>query len=208
VQVGYVGEWSGIAKRIQPTLTDAGYRQASQETVWINRVETKQIHRGPTGEKEVQVKNNALTVKRNGVTDDDTESRAAAALAIDYYRLFLLGPMHFSTTGQKLTWAKLEPREIDGTLCDEVLVVCRPGFGFSDEDRVVLSLDQKSKLVRRVRFTLNGLESTKGAEADVTFSNFEKNQGVILPRNFVERVRIPFDVLAHTWRMTTLVIAP
>jgi hypothetical protein len=208
VQVGYVGEWSGIARRIQPVLTDPTYRQTSQETIWINRVETKQVHRGPAGEKEVQVKNNALTVKRNGTVDDNPESRAAAALVIDYYRLFLLGPMHFSTTGQKITWTKLEATEVDGAPCDQLLAICRPGFGFSDEDRVVLRIDQKNRLLRQIRFTLNGTESTKGAEAEVTFRNFEKNKGVILPRQFVERVRVPFDILAHTWRMTTVVIAP
>ena len=52
--------------------------------------------------------------------------------------------------------------------------------------------------------TLNGLESTRGAEVDVTFRDFRKICGVLWPTDFDERIRVPFDLPAHHWKMVGL----
>ena len=59
----------------------------------------------------------------------------------------------------------------------------------------------KSKLLRRVRLTLNGLESGRGAEVNVTFYDFKKIGGVLWPTDFDERVRSPFKLHAHHWNL-------
>jgi hypothetical protein len=82
--------------------------------------------------------------------------------------------------------------------------VLRPGFGAAAEDRVILFIDRTTKQLRRVRMTLNGLESTRGAEVDVTFRDFRRIDGVLWPTDFDERIRVPFDLHAHHWKMTGL----
>jgi hypothetical protein len=54
--------------------------------------------------------------------------------------------------------------------------------------------------------SLNGLESTKGAEVNVTFRNFRTIGGILWPTDFDERIRVTFDLLAHQWRLTGLEI--
>jgi hypothetical protein len=72
------------------------------------------------------------------------------------------------------------------------------------EDRVILHIDRSSKLLRRVRLTLNGLDSTRGAEVDVTFRDFKNIDGVLWPTDFDERIRSPFKLHAHHWNLRGL----
>ncbi len=69
---------------------------------------------------------------------------------------------------------------------------------------MILFIDRATKQLRRVRMTLNGLESTRGAEVDVTFREFRNIGGVVWPTSFDERIRVPFDLHAHHWRMLGL----
>lgn len=59
-------------------------------------------------------------------------------------------------------------------------------------------------VARCVRMTLDGIESTRGAEVDVTFRDFRKIDGVLWPTDFDERIRVPFDLHAHHWKMLGL----
>jgi hypothetical protein len=65
----------------------------------------------------------------------------------------------------------------------------------------VLFIDRATKQLRRVRMTLNGVESTRGAEVDVTFRNFRTVEGVLWATDFDERIRVPFDLHAHHWTL-------
>jgi hypothetical protein len=59
--------------------------------------------------------------------------------------------------------------------------------------------------MRRLQFTLNGLDSTRGADVDVTFSDFHKAaDGSVWPRTFVEYIQRPLRAKAHEWRMNSL----
>ncbi len=161
-----------------------------------------QEHAGPAGKKLVVRVPGKASVAYNGALSNDAETRRAAALVADAYTLFLLGPFYFDRPG--ITLAINGETIVDKAVCDEVLAVLRPGFGEAAEDRVILFIDRASKQLRRVRMTLNGLESTRGAEVDVTFRDFRTIGGIVWPTDFDERTRVPFDLHAHHWRMLGL----
>ena len=52
--------------------------------------------------------------------------------------------------------------------------------------------------------TLNRLESTRGAEVDVTFRDFWNIGDIVWPTDFDERIRVPSNLHAHHWRMLGL----
>jgi len=61
--------------------------------------------------------------------------------------------------------------------------------------------------LRRLQFTIEGLASTRGADVDVTFSEFwEAPDGSVWPGRFVEWVKRPVLVEAHEWWMTSLTV--
>lgn len=138
----------------------------------------------------------------NGVQCTDSEKLRAASLVADAYTMFLLGPFYFQRPGVVL--ASDTQARVDGAMCDTVLAVLRPGFGAAKEDRVLLFIERETRKLRRIRMTLNGLDSTRGAEVDVTFRDFRKIGGVVWPTDFDERIRVPFDLHAHHWRMLGL----
>lgn len=200
--VHYDGQWGKVMPRIQPVLADRDFRQGSVEKLSFSPRRIAQEHTGPSGKKLVLRATDKVTVSYNGAVSTDTERRKAAALVADAYALFLLGPFYFDRPGVIL--AAAPPAVVDGQACDGILAVMQPGFGFAPEDRVVLYIDRNSKLLRRVRLTLNGLDSTQGAEVDVTFREFTRIGGVLWPTDFEERVRAPFDLHAHHWKLTKL----
>ena len=81
----------------------------------------------------------------------------------------------------------------------------QPGFGFSPSDRFIAWIDEKSKLLRRLQFTLDGVETTKGADVQVTFSNYQKtSKGTIFPTHYLERIVRPIPIKAHEWQLYKL----
>lgn len=204
VSVHYEGRWASIGPRFQPVLSDTGFRRGSEERLLIGPRIMAQEHTGPAEKKLVVRVPGKVSVAYNGALSDDAETKRAAALVADAYTLFLLGPFYFDRPG--ITFATDGEAIVDKAVCDEVLAVLRPGFGEAEEDRVILFIDRASKQLRRVRMTLNGLESTRGAEVDVTFRDFRKIDGILWPTDFDERIRVPFDLHAHHWRMLGLEI--
>ena len=75
----------------------------------------------------------------------------------------------------------------------------------SIEDRYLLFIDRENYLLRRIRFTMEGLESTRGAIAEVDFFNHREIAGVTWPTRFYERLRKPIPGLpVHDWRLIGL----
>ncbi len=202
VTVRYEGRWSAVAPRVQPILSDAKFRGSSRESLHVESRTLVQEHRGPMGRKHVVRRPGEVTVAYNEILTTDPETLRAATLVADAYTLFLLGPFYFDRPGVVL--ASVGESEVDGAVCDKVLAVLRPGFGEAEEDRVILFIDRASKRLLRVRMTLNGLESTRGAEVDVTFRDFRAMGGIVWPTDFDERIRRPFDLPAHHWRLIGL----
>lgn len=204
LSVRYEGQWAPIGPRFQPILSDTKFRRGSEERLLVNERTMAQLHTGPAGAKRVLRTPGKVTVVYNDVPSTDAEVQSAAALVADAYSMFLLGPFYFERPGVVLSLAG--ETIVDNALCDQVLAVLRPGFGHAEEDRVVLSIDRASKRLCRVRMTLNGLASTRGAEVDVTFREFRTIGGIVWPTDFDERIRVPFQLHAHHWRMLGLTI--
>ena len=204
LNVSYSGEWYGLVSRIQPGLIDAGFRRASQERTLLKApLLTGQNHQGPQGSKQVIRNAGGVQVFYNDVPSADKEALAAAALVADAYRMFLTGPFYFLDNNLSLEMAESE--DVEGRACDTLLAVRRPGHGLSAEDRYLLFIDRENHLLRRVRFTMEGLDSTKGAIAEVDFFDHQTIAGVIWPTRFFERLRKPIPNLpVHDWRMTGL----
>ena len=203
VTVGYEGKWKWLAKKVQPTLTDPKFRKSSVEKYDISREMVLQEHRGPSGDKRVVRNRKGVEVRYLDALSTDPDSKAAAALVADAYTAFLFGPSWLLENGRDLE--QVGSRKVDGERCDGVQGRLTPGFGFSNEDRFVAWVGQESGLLRRLQFTLEGLESTRGADVDVTFKDhWTARDGSRWPSLFVERVRRPIPIKAHVWRMTSL----
>jgi hypothetical protein len=204
ISVRYEGRWALIGPRLQPVLSDTKFRRRSEERLLTNPRIIAQENVGPAGTKFVRREAREVTVLYNGRLARDEEVRRAAALVADAYTMFLLGPFYFDRPGVRV--APCGEGLVDKKQCDEILASLRPGFGYADEDRVVLFVDRANKHLVRVRMTLNGLDSTQGAEVDVTFSKFVKVGGVTWPTDFDERIRVPIRLHAHHWHMLGLAL--
>ena len=216
VAVRYEGQWSFGMDLIQPDLVDGGYRGASEERLLLREQLSAQAYTGPKGRKHVVRRaaphaQGSVAVWRNGVPDATSDGRAAAALVADNYALFLLGPMLLLrgwAAGRTLVMERAPPERLvlDGAeyYCDCVRVSVVPGMGLSGADRLQLFIDRGERLMRRVRFTLEGLTSTQGAVAQVDTFDHLMMGGVRWPTRFHEQLQRPADKSVHDWRMTGL----
>lgn len=216
ISVSYSGEWPGLIDRLQPALVDKGFRGDSEERLLLRTGLMGQEHRGPMGRKMVFRRvvpsgQGEVRVWFNGEEARDAERRAAAALVVDGYGLFLLGPMSLARLRgagrpMSLALAGTERVEFDGVAhdCDVLRVRVSPGLGFSEVEDLALFIDRGEGLMRRVRFSLNGLESTRGAVAEVDLFDFMTAGGLRLPTRFHERLLRPLPLPVHDWRLTGL----
>lgn len=203
VNVRFDSHWAAIGPRLQPKLSDTAYREGSEERYLVGGrgpFTVGQDHRGQKGEKFVARTPDGIAVWYNGTPSNDPEAKAAASLVTDAYSMFVFGPEFFARRGgslQKLPGSA----EVDGATCDRLLAVLRPGFGLSGEDRAVLNIDRQTHLLRRVSFTLNALESTRGAEVHVDLSEHQRLAGVMFPTRFYEHIDRPVSLDAHRWQL-------
>jgi hypothetical protein len=216
LSIRYTGAWHALVARLQPALVDAGHRGGSEERMLPGAGLIAQVHTGPRGRKQVLRRwvsgtQGEVRVRFDGVEAQDPERRAAAALVADGYSLFLLGPMLLAQrwgTERTLTLSLGVPQSLrlDHATChcDVVLAGLRPGLGFSGEDRLMLFIDRRDGLMRRVRFSLNGLESTQGAVAEVDSFDHVRRQGIAWPTRFHEHLRRPAPLPVHDWHVTGL----
>ena len=207
VNLAYAGEWSSLIDRLQPTLADAGRRQKSEER-WLPAAGLlAQHHTGPVGHKQVRRQwqpgsTGQVAVWFGGQPSTDRDVLDAAALVCDGYRLFLLGPMALMDGPRDVAWG--EPTNVDGRPCDVLHLTLRPGIGLGDQDRVALDIDRQQGLMRRIRFSLDGLASTVGAVAEVDCFDHITRHGVVWPTRFHERLLSPLSLRVHDWRLTGL----
>lgn len=210
----YVGEWRPLIGKLQPALADPGFRGGSEERLLLREDLVAQAHTGPSGRKQVLRRPGAaagsqgdVRVWFNGEEARDTERRAAAALVVDGYSLFLLGPMLLAQrwAAQRAMVMELAGVEwVNAHECDVLRVRLAPGFGFSASEQLALFIDRKERLMRRVRFTLNGLASTVGAVAEVETFDHVTLYGVHWPTRFYERLLRPLPLPVHDWWLTGL----
>lgn len=204
INVAYQGEWYGLVGRIQPTLVDPDFRQGSQERIILKPAPiVAQLHTGPKGSKQVSRTAESVTVHYNDQADSRADVLAAAALVADGYRMFLTGPFFFLEGNVSLSIVGSET--VHGRPCHVLLSVRRPGLGNSAEDRYLLFIDHENHRLQRLRFTMEGLESTRGAIAEVDFFDHQTIAGIVWPTRFYERLIKPIPNLpVHDWRLTGL----
>ena len=105
-----------------------------------------------------------------------------------------------------LELAGVERVVLDGRAheCDVLRARVAPGLGFSDAEDLALFIDRGERLMRRVRFSLNGLDSTRGAVAEVDGFDHTALHGVRWPTRFHERLLRPLPLPVHDWRLEGL----
>lgn len=200
LNVRYGGKWGVLGSRLQSTLADRRYRRESEEALDLVGGTIVQLHKGSGGRKFVLRAPGRVTVWYNGQADAREEVIRAAALDADAGKMFLLGPLYFQRPGVILE--KLGTAKVDGAECDQVLAVLRPGFGYAEEDRVVLSIDRETQRLRQVSMTLNGLNDGKGV--DVTFGKWAERSGVWWATDYDERLRGRLKLQFHHWTLLDL----
>ncbi len=213
ISVGYQGEWRPFMNRMQPALVDAGFRGGSQERLLLRARMIGQSHQGPDGQKQVVRREGQapkdLAVAFNGTVATDRTRRDAAALVADAYALFLLGPLWLARQPQDGLLIERGGTETiesgnESRLCDVLRIQLRPGLGFAPSDRLDVLIDRSDRLMRRVRFTLDGLQSTQGALAEVDTWRHVAMSGIQFPTRFHEQLLRPLPLPVHDWHLTGL----
>lgn len=210
INIAYSGEWRPLIGRIQPEVTDTGFRGSSQERLMPRLGVVAQAYTGAQGRKQVNWRRGSgsptdlgkVAVWFNGVPSTDPAALQAAALVAEGYGLFLLGPLWIVDRNLPTRLGGTE--QVNGRLCDVVDVWLSPGLGRVRSDRVVLCVDRSERITRRVRFTLEGFANTQGAVAEVDTFDHERRFGVMWPMRSFERVVHPIALPAHDWRITGL----
>ena len=212
INVGYGGQWRPFVGRVQPELVDAGFRGGSQERLMPAAGVCAQAYTGPLGRKQVwwrrgraprnEADTGDVAVWFNDVRSSDPVAQQAAALVAEAYGLFLLGPLWLIDRGLPMAMGGSE--RVDGRLCDVIDVWLSPGLGQVAADRVALCIDRNDSIMRRVRFTLEGLASTRGAVAEVDTFDHERRFGVLWPMRSFERLVRPLPLPVHDWHVTGL----
>lgn len=202
INVSYDGEWFPAVARLQPILVDSGFRGTSQERIMVRTGLIGQSHRGPDGVKHVARGHDATAVWFNGRRDMDQDKRLAAGLVADGYRLFLLGPIYLLERERDAIVELIEPDVIDGIEYDRLFARLRPGLGHQGQDRVVMWIDKTTRLMRRLWISADALPSTRGVVAEIDVFDVRELAGMRLPTRFFERLKRPFPLDVHQWRLT------
>ena len=207
LNISYDGHWRAVVGKLQPDLVDPQFRGVSQERLLLRDSAVGQAFTGPGGHKQVSRRvapgsDGDVRVWFNDEEAHDKDRRDAAALVVDGYSLFLLGPMLLAQNiaNRALVMELATP----DAKFDVLRIRMTPGLGFSTADDAALYIDRDEHLMRRVRFTLNGLESTRGAIAEVDLFDHISLSGVRWPSRFHEKLLRPFPLPVHDWRLTGL----
>ena len=212
ISVAYDGQWRPLVGRIQPEVVDAGFRGRSEERLLPAAGVVAQAYTGAQGRKQVAWRRGGgagtaggrgdVAVWLNGTLSAEAARQQAAALVAEAYGLFLLGPLWLIDRGMGMAPAGTE--RVDGRLCDVIDVWVTPGLGLSSNDRLALCIDREGSLMRRVRFTLEGFVSTRGAVAEVDTFDHARHFGITWPMRSFERIVHPIALPAHDWHITGL----
>ena len=194
------GEWKYLITRIQPLVTDSGYRVTSREIVFPELRTYHASFDGPLGNKWVLRAPDSTNVYYNGEAIDDIDVLQSTALTADSFYIFSLGPMGVSQLAGKF---ERLPNAVDrGREYYRIYAEMVPGIGESERDEIVLWIDPETWLTWRVHITLEGYITTQGAHVDVTFKDYVQRDKFIFPSSFFERVLGPIGIDAHEWRST------
>ncbi|MEP7186650.1 MAG: hypothetical protein ABI767_12520 [Rhodanobacter sp.] len=196
------GHWHALIQRVQPMISDAGFRVTSEERYRPRDGVYAVHHHGPLGDKQVIRTPAGITVYYNGVRETDPVKLRATALTNDAFVLFHFGPSFIKA--RATTLSRLPDSRDGSERYYRLLATLSPGLGEAKHDQVVLWINAQTHLLYRVHFTLSGFETTQGAHVDTTFLAYRKLGRFTLPVQFKERVRGPIRVTAHEWHTTAM----
>lgn len=202
INLRHEGRWYGIAARVQPVLIDRAYRVTAEERILVGRRSSAKSYSGGAGAKFAYRDPSTLGLWYDGRAEMSSEKRDAAALVLDGYRLFLLGPLFLME--QDAVVERAGEDVVDGEPCDLLLARLRPGFGFAAEDRVLACIGRTDRRFKRIRFSIEGLASTQGAVVEVDYFDYVEQGGVQFPQRLFERVKRPIAVPVREWWLTGL----
>jgi hypothetical protein len=217
INVRYDGAWRPLIDRVQPIVVDKGFRGWSEERLMPHAGVVAQAYTGPAGVKQVWWRRappgdlpitsggsqpGEVAVWFNGQASTRADADTAAALVAEAYGLFLLGPLWLAGQGHVMQLGRTE--RVDGRPCQVVEVWKRPGLGRVALDRVAIFIDAEIGVTRRVRFTLEGFASTRGAVAEVDTFDHQRRFGVLWPMRSYEAVVHPLRLPAHDWHIAGL----
>jgi len=194
------GTWNFLVQRIQPLVADGSLRERSQERIRPSEQLYSVFWTGPEGTKQVVRTPETVEVYINGVRQSDQATREASAMTADATQLFHLGPSFLAM--RRAEFVRLKDRREDGITYRRLLTTLRPGFGFSAKDDVVLWIHPDNDRLFRVHLTVDGFAGTRGAHVDTTFLAYRQVGRMLVPVELNERLRSPFPLNVHRWRMT------
>lgn len=194
------GDWHFLITKIQPLVTDAKYRQKSEERILPKDRLYTALYTGEAGQKQVLRTPTQISVAYDGQLISDDKKQAAAALTADAFYLFALGPLALNERVEK--WQRLSDVKEDGKTYYRINGQLKPGIGLSEQDYITLWVEQQSRLTYRLHITLEGFETTKGAHVDTTYLGYTTIGGFTFATHFFERVRGPISIDAHEWWYT------
>ncbi len=194
------GRWDTLIQRIQPLVSDAGYRVTAEARYAPAQGICAIRYQGSKGVKVVLRTPGAIEVRYDGVRVTDPDTLRATAMTTDAFELFHFGPSFLNARATRVR--RMPDAQDDGRGYQRVLVDIAPGFGEAASDQVVAWFDPQTHLLYRVHLTLNGFSTTQGAHVDTTLRDYRDLGGVQVPTRFHERVRGPLKINAHTWWLT------
>lgn len=200
INIATDGRWYALIQRIQPVVSDAGFRVTSQERFRPRDGVYAIRHSGPQGNKQVLRTAAGISVRYNAEPAVDDERLRATAMTNDAFQLFHFGPSFVKHRANSMS--RLPDARENGRSYRRIFATLSPGFGESSADQVVLWIDAETSRLFRVHMTLEGFETTRGAHVDTTFLAYQQVGPYVLPSRFSERVRGPLKIMAHEWHVT------
>lgn len=194
------GTWDFLVQRIQPLVADGSFRERSQERIRPSEQLYSVLWTGPKGTKKVVRTPETVEVYLNDIRASDPATREASAMTADATQLFHLGPSFLAM--RRAEFVRLEDGREDGVTYRRLLTTLRPGLGFSPRDDVVLWIHPDNDRLFRVHLTVDGFKGTRGAHVDTTFLAYRQVGRMLVPVEMNERLRAPFPLNVHRWRMT------
>lgn len=204
ISVSYDGTWHGGVAGIQPELVDPPYRGRSEERLLLrgDALLVGQRHGEAEPFKDVRWDGADIRTWYDGVPSDDEPKLDASAAVAEAYTMFLTAPHYIARRAEIVVLEA--PAVVDGRPCEQMLAILRPGLGRTEEDRVLVAIDSETSVVRRLRFSLSGVERARGALIDVTLTDHRTVGGVVWPTRFKETVQRPIRLTVHRWWITGL----
>ena len=202
VNLSISGQWKRLITRIQPLVTDFTYRVDSQERLFPSSGGYVALYNGPSGTKKVFRTPQSLEVYYNQQQSNDVEVLSSTALTADAFHLFLLGPLVLQKWRDEFT--RLTDISYEGSDYHRLHLYRTPGFGYAEQDQVVLWVDTNSGRTKMIQITLEGHSTTKGAHVEVEFLDYIQLDDYLFPSKFFERVNAPIAIDAHAWHLTGL----